>query len=182
MTVADTAIKKGLKAGLALGLGAAMIEFFQSFIAIKFTYLFAENPKIDFYFNAIALVAFFCLAIFYLFFAKTADPNTIKTNEKDLHPFFKGILISSMNVLVFPYWIFYGKYLNSNGWLNLETYFIALFSLGIMLGAFSVFFIFAKLGILILKRGPQLMQYVNKAIGLIFLGFGIFQIYKVFGL
>lgn len=179
MTVADTAIKKGLKAGLWVGLGAALIEFFQSFIAIKFTHLFVENPSIDFYFNIIALIVFFALAAFHLFFQKTQVISPTQSDKREITPFIKGMMISSVNVLVFPYWIFYGTYLNGQGWLNLEIIYISIFCFGVFLGAFSVFAIFAKMGIFIIKKGPRLMNAVNIFIGLLFLGFGIFQIWKL---
>ena len=181
VTVADMAIKRGLKAGIWLGFGAAVVEFFQAFIAIKFTHLFVENPAIDFYFNVIALLVFFGLAAFYLFFQKPKETIQIKTDERKIKPFWKGMLISSMNVLVFPYWIFYGTYLNGIGWLKLEIAFVLTLCLGIFFGGLFTFSLFAKMGTLIIKRGPALMNSINIFIGLIFLGFGFFQIWKLSG-
>ena len=46
LTVVDTTIHKGLRAGIVLGLGAAIIEFFQAIIAVLFTHIFIDNPQI----------------------------------------------------------------------------------------------------------------------------------------
>lgn len=179
MTVADTAIKHGLKAGLWMGLGAASVEFFQSFIAIKFTYFFSKNPSFDFYFNVVALIIFLTLAVYYLFVLKPAPPQQTTPSKQMMDPFFKGILVSSMNVLAFPYWIFYGAYLSSNGWLIIDNNSLFFLCLGVLLGAFGVFFLFAKMGTWIINRGPQLIQYVNRSIGFIFIAFSCFQLWKL---
>ena len=179
ITVADTAIKRGFTAGLWVGLGAAAVEFFQSFLAIQFTYLFLQNTALDFYFNIIALCIFIGLAIYYLLLQKPGQANKIKANEKKMNPFWKGVIVSLMNVLVFPYWIFYGAYLNTHGLLRLETIFVLTLCFGIFLGAMTTFVFFAKMGTWAINRGPHLMKFVNIFIGIIFLIFSFFQIWKI---
>lgn len=182
ITVADTAINKGLKAGLWVGFGAAIVEFFQSFIAVKFADVFLSNPSIDWYFNVIATLIFFALAVYYLFFEKNKQPAVNATaNAGQVHPFWKGILVSAVNVLVFPYWIFYSTYLSNQGWLDMDLAHVLVFCVGISLGGMLVFFLFAKMGVYMLEKGPKLMRYINLCIGAIFLAFGLFQLYKLVG-
>lgn len=183
MTVVDTAIRKSLKAGIVLGAGAALIELIQSFIAIKFTHLFVENPAVDFWFNIVALVVFVSLGIYYFFFVKAEKPATEQEEgEKRMPPFFKGMLVSSLNVLVIPYWIFYGTYLSSNGWMNVELDFLISFCIGVMLGAFALFALYAKLGLYIINRAEYLMNWVNKFIAIVFFGFAAYQLWKLWGI
>ncbi len=181
MTVADTAIHRGMKAGIWVAIGASLVEFIQSFVAIKFTWLFSENSEVDFWFGIIAFIVFWALAIYYFFFAKASNPaSDIMKDEKKHSDFFKGMLVSAMNVLVIPYWVFYGSYLNSQGWLSLENEIIAVFAIGVMLGTFVLLLLYAKLGQVITSRAAQVTRYVNKFIGGIFLLFALYQTWKVF--
>ena len=180
MTVADTTIKKGFKAGIMVAIGASFVELIQSFIALKFTWIFVENPTIESALDIIALVVFWGLGLYYLLLAKPANPKAKKELEDSkMTGIFKGMAVSSVNVLVFPYWIFYGTYLTSKEWMRMENEFIYLFVLGVMSGTFLLLCLYAKLGQLITNRAEKLTGYVNKFIGLIFIGFGLYQAFRM---
>lgn len=180
MTVADTTIHRGMKAGVWVAIGASLVELIQSFIAIKFTWLFVDNSDLEFWMGIIALLVFWVLGIYYFFFAKASKSEVnIQNDGKKMPDFFRGILVSSMNVLVIPYWVFYGGYLSSQGWLVLENEVILVFVIGVMLGTFVLLLLYAKLGQLITNRATQLTKFVNKFIGVIFMLFGIYQIWKL---
>ena len=182
MTVADTTIKNGLKAGLMVALGASIVELAQAFIALKFTWLFVENSTVQSTLDMIALVVFWGLGLYYFFIAKSTQTDAEEEEEESkLKGFLKGVAVSSANVLVFPYWIFYGTYLTSNGWMQREDVFLFIFVVGVMAGTFVLLFLYAKLGQLITNRAAQLTQYVNKFIGVIFIGFGIYQAWQMWG-
>ena len=59
MAVAYMAIQKGVKAGIWMGAGAALVEFFQVYIALKFTWLFAEGGVLGNVFHIVATLVFF---------------------------------------------------------------------------------------------------------------------------
>lgn len=182
MTVAETTIKQGLKTGLLVAAGASFVELIQAFIALKFTWIFVENPAVESALDIIALVVFWGLGLYYFFFAKPAEPKA-KTEAEDskMTGFFKGMAVSSVNVLVFPYWIFYGTYLTSNGWMRMENEFVYTFVIGVMIGTFILLCLYAKLGQLITNRAEKLTIYVNKFIGFVFVGFGVYQALRVWG-
>jgi len=180
MKVAETTIRKGLLAGLLIATGASMIELIQAFVAIKFTHLFVGNPQVDFIFNSVAILVFFGLSVYFFFFVNTKKQKPTPSSPYKKMPFFyKGMLISSMNVLVIPYWIFYGTYLSANGWLNSEIDFLCIFCVGVMLGTFVLLLLYARLGLMVVKHAAQLTNYVNKFIGFVFLSFGVYQLWKV---
>ncbi len=180
MTVAETTIRKGLFAGLLIATGASIIELIQAFVAIKFTHLFVGNPQLDFILNSVAILIFFSLAVYYFFFMKPKEQNRSPSSANKKMPlFYKGMLVSSMNVLVIPYWIFYGTYLSANGWLYSKIDFICIFCVGVMLGTFVLLLLYARLGLMVVNRAAQLTNYVNKFIGFVFLGFGVYQVWKV---
>lgn len=181
MAVAHTAIQKGFKAGVWMGMGAALVELIQVFVALKFTSIFQEGGAFETVFQISATIIFFVAAIYFFFFAKTATVEAAKEKlEKKRNAFFKGMFISSFNLMVIPYWIFYGTLLTTNGLLEKENKHIIVFSLGAMLGAFLLLTVYAYLGDKVLRKSEKTTKWVNKFIGLILFGFGLYQL--LFGL
>ena len=177
MAVAETAIRKGLKAALWMALGAALVEFVQSMVAIKFTHLISGNVRFGMAFNGVAALVFLLLALYYLFLLRPKAKQADAAGGVNIPNFYKGMAVSSLNVLVFPYWIFYGAYLSANGWLLLSNGFLALFCLGTMLGALGALALYARLGVFVVSRTEQVTHYANRVVGLIFLGFGVYQVF-----
>ncbi|MBK7406873.1 MAG: LysE family transporter [Saprospirales bacterium] len=181
MTVAETTVRKGFRAGLWVAAGAAMVEFIQVWASLKLIDLFVHHSILEKTFNLIALFIFFILAAVY--FRAARRPAVSREAKVSSFPkvpdYFRGTLISSLNVMVFPYWIFYGAYLAANGWMNLGNRDITFFAGGVMMGAFLVFLLYAGLGMLLIKRASTLMRYFNWFLVCLFLGLGIFQLWKV---
>ena len=180
MTVAHTAIRKGMKAALFTAAGAAMVELVQVFIALKFTWLFAENPSVERVFQVIATVVFFAGGIFFFFFAKS-KPAFSETDAKPSKRgnFLRGVGISSLNLMVIPYWIFYATWLSGRGIMVHDNAHVIAFSIGTMFGTFTLLVLYAFLGARILSKSEQITRWVNKSIGLLLIGFGVLQIYKM---
>ena len=176
MAVAHTAIHKGIRAGIFLGMGAALVELFQVFIALKFTWLFAEGGMFGQLIQIIAIIVFFVAGIYFFFFAKTAPKNIkIKTTAKKRVEFLKGMGISSLNVMVIPYWIFYGTLLVQNNLLEKSDESVLVFSFGAMTGAFLLLVAYAYLGDKVLRKSERITRWVNKFIGTVLIGFGVYQ-------
>jgi threonine/homoserine/homoserine lactone efflux protein len=180
MMVAHTAIEKGLRYALWAAAGAALVEFFQVFIAIKFTWLFTENPTTDFWFKLVATLVFFAAGTYFFFFAKMRRkmPDEQQVNSRRSE-FLKGALVSSLNLMVIPFWIFYGTLLATNGLLVKDNQHVLAFSCGTVFGTFTLLLLYALLGDRILSRSAQVTGWVNKFIGLALYGFGIYQLVKL---
>ena len=182
MTVAHTAIRKGFSHGIATAVGAALIELVQVFIALKFTWLFHENPNVERVFQIIATVVFFAGGVYFMFFAKSkpsiAEGETKYSKRGD---FMRGVGISSLNLMVIPYWIFYATLLTTNGIMVKDNTHVVVFSVGVMSGTFALLVCYALLGAKILSKSEQITRWVNKFIGLLLIGFGVFQVYKMVG-
>ena len=156
------------------------MEFFQVFIAIKFTWLFTENPATDFWFKLVATVVFFAAGTYFFFFAKMRRkvPEEQQVNSRRSE-FFKGALVSSLNLMVIPFWIFYGTLLAANGLLVKDDQHVLAFSCGTVFGTFTLLLLYALLGDRILSRSAQITLWVNKFIGLALYGFGVYQLVKL---
>lgn len=179
MAVANTAIQKGVRAGIFMGLGAALVELFQVYIALKFSWLFEEGGVFGNTIQLIAIIVFFTAGIYFLFFAKAKNKFIEnKTLTKSRHEFLKGMGISSLNVMVIPYWIFYGTLLIENGWLEKDNKHVLVFSVGAMTGAFLLLVGYAYLGDKVLSRSEQITRWVNKFIGLILICLGVYQLFE----
>ncbi len=180
MMVAHTAIRKGLRFAVWAAVGASLVELLQVFVALKFTWLFTENTEVEHTFQVIASVVFFAAGVYFFFFAKTkaavAEPEL---NGRRRNEFFKGMLISSLNVMVIPYWIFYGTLLTANDLLVKDNLHVLVFSIGTMFGTFSLLVCYALLGTKILRKSEQVTKWVNKFIGVLLLGFGVYQIIQL---
>lgn len=182
MTVAHTAIRKGMPHALATAIGAALVELVQVFVALKFTWLFHENAMVERIFQMVAMVAFLAGGIYFLFFAKSKPSvSELETPGKRRGDFFKGMFVSSLNLMVIPYWIFYATLLSANNLLVKDNPHVLVFSIGTFFGTFSLLACYALLGAKILSRSEQITKWVNKFIGALLVGFGLFQIGKLAG-
>ncbi len=178
-TVAQTTIRRGLRAGLWVAVGASLVELVQSFVSIKFTQILVADPLFQRCFDALALLVFLGLGVYYIFLAKPAALHPHGQEGGRRSAFWKGVFVSSMNVLVIPYWIFYSGFLHQHGLLEYDLPLIGTFCLGVMLGTFALLLLYAALGLFILRKGEHWTRLVNPFLGVLFLGLAVFQAWKV---
>jgi threonine/homoserine/homoserine lactone efflux protein len=177
MTVAHTAINKNLRAAVWVSLGAILVEFFQVILALKFTWLFNENNGLNTALKTVAIIVFLLGGAYYMFFAKSRSALSDKEdNHRSSNEFFKGIILSLLNVMAIPFWIFYGAFLTSNGLLIRDNLYVLVFAGGSMIGTFSLFMSYALLGHKILRKHDVVTKWVNRVIGAVLLVLGFYQI------
>ena len=63
----------------------------------------------------------------------------------------------------------------TNGWLEKENSNVIVFSFGAMAGAFLLLVLYAYLGDRVLSKSEQVTRWVNKFIGVVLIGFGVYQ-------
>lgn len=179
-TVAETTVRKGLRPGVVMSVGASLVEFFQAALSLLLIDLFVRHSQLEKIFNVVALGVFLMLAVYYFFEArKTGRPMGMQVGRfPAMSDFLKGALVSFINVMAYPYWIFYGAYLSANGWMELHTLDILLFSAGTMVGTFLTLLLYAALGLFLVARASRLTKYINWFLCVLFLGLGIFQVFR----
>jgi threonine/homoserine/homoserine lactone efflux protein len=180
MTVAHTALRKGMVRAMWMAVGASWVEFFQVFIALKFAGLFMEGSMVERIFQAVAAAVFLGGAIYFFFFAKPHVPTETEKQvlSRRRHEFLKGTLLSTLNVMALPYWVFYGAVLSANNLLNKENAYVAIFSAGTVLGTFVLLYFYSLLGAKILRKSSLVTKWVNKFIGLVLAGFGLYELWQ----
>lgn len=183
LTLVDITARKGFQAGVAFSFGATIIEFFYTVVALCFIEVFMEYPKIDTIINWVAVFVFFGFSFYYLFTpAKTSITESVDKAHRRIQSnssFFFGLGIASLNMLILPFWIFLGGWLNNLDYLRLDFFWILIFSLGAALGALVVFLGYAKLSFLIIVKADKVSDLTNKVIGGVFMALALYQLWKI---
>ena len=177
LSIAQTSIYKGFKMAQAAALGAALVELFQALVALKLAWIFTAKDSII---PWVAVVVFLCLSIYFAFFA----PKSTEIKEKNYKSegFFKGALISFLNVMTYPYWIFWGTYLKRFEWFSSDWISTLAFISGASLATFILLNVYALLGQNIVKRVASIAQITNKVLAVVFFLLAILQLIQVLGI
>jgi len=192
LSVTQTAVQRGLVAALVLSAGAAAAEFFQAWLAATAAGWFVQHPLVEQGLHGAAIPIFIGLGL-YLIFKKapiSASPTSmtqlgidqaLEENPTDpsggwlgnLRFFFHGIVVSLFNLLAIPYWLTYCSWLRTTvswqeGWIS-----NSIFSAGVTVGTFAALSAYAGLGYFAVQRSDKVAQYINRVVGLLFLGLGL---------
>lgn len=120
-------------------------------------------------------IPIFLVIGFYFFFKKNGIPQG--PAKKTVHAIgvAKGVMLSALNLIAIPYYVFIGGYLHSANYISLKPELIASFALGVVAGSFLVFLLYAKLGQYIRQKSEKLSLYASKIVGMIFVALAISQ-------
>ncbi len=173
LTIIDVTLRQKMKQALYFSLACGLVEFFQTFIALKFSDYLSLNPKIGCYIQVLVVPVFLGLGL-YNFLQK--DPPTQQEVDEEQSPaFVKGIALSLANPLAIPFWLFWSTYFSQKGWLVLSNEYIAIFSIGVSLGSIATLMTYAYLSNLILSRIKSFSRWINEIIGGILIVLALYQ-------
>ena len=179
-SVAHTALRKGMTAAMFMAVGVSLVELVQTYVALKFTWLFNENAQVERIFQIIATVMFLAGGVYFLCFAKAKPASTeAEPPGRRRNDFMKGMLFSSLNLMAIPFWISFAAILTANGLLEKDDLHVFVFAVGTAVGTFGLLVCYSLLGARILSKSEQITRWVNKFIGLLLIGFGTWQIFKM---
>lgn len=174
----DIGIKKGMRELGFFALGAGFIEFFQVIFSILIMHWMIKTEAAKLYFDYAALPIFLILALYYFNQfkkEKTNQPLLRKRNE-----FQWAVILSAINPLVYPFWIFYAAYLQSIHWISLKPIQSIFFAGGVSIGTFAALYIFGYTGRIISKNIPSLSKLMTLIIGCTFLVLVVIQLYRIY--
>ena len=168
MTAAKLSLKEGRQRAVIFALGAALVVFFQTYIAVSFAKFLYGEPHIIYVLEEIGLVIFTVLTIYFLFIARGKK----KKKAKDVGKlgsrggnFLLGALLSALNFFPIPYYVFISVSFSSYGYFTFDRLFIFLFVIGVMVGSFSIFYLYIVFFKRIENRTDFFMKNVNYFIG-----------------
>lgn len=176
LTVSDLAMRRGLTAALWFALGAALVEGVQSFIAVRFSHLFLSGTMISTIINWLAVVIFLGLGLFFLFRQPSFNASA-KQNVN--HAFVQGMAVSSLNVMVYPYWILYSSWMVSNQMMSESLVHALIFSCGIVVGGFLLFYLYARFAVWMTTQSTGLMTWSRYIFAGLFITLGVVQLVRL---
>lgn len=168
MTAAKVSLHDGRDRALLFVLGALLVIFFQSLIAVLFAHFIDSHPEVVILFREVALAIFIFLTIYFLFLAKKPNPNTkeLKIRSKT-NRFFSGMLLSSLNFFPIPYYVFITITLSHYNLFDFQKAPIFSYVSGVLLGSFLVFNFYITHFMKIDTKKDFFVNNINKIIGTI---------------
>lgn len=178
LTVADSAVREGFGNALQVALGASVIGFLQALVSVECSSYIMMNPDIERILNWASIPVLIGSGFYFLYGKR--DKTTSELKKRSSRGIVKGMIVSTMNVIAIPYWLFYSVYLAGTGLIDLSTnLLIVLMSLGGGIGMFLAFYLYAYLGVFAKKKVNMFKQNTNKAISVVMFLLGAIQIYRV---
>ncbi len=173
LSVAQTAIRRGMLAALLLAAGAAGTEFFQAWAAVSMSDWLLGRPEVQRMFHWAAMPVFFGLAFYLLFWSKGKPAQGRVAEVSTTKQLGKGVLLSAFNLLAIPYWFVYCGSLRVSGlWLEDTLLATMIFSAGVTAGTMAALALYAWLGKLLVQRSESVARQADRFVGLMFLVLG----------
>lgn len=168
MTAAKVSLKDGRIEAIFFAVGATIIVFFQTLLALMFANFISSHPDVINRLQEIGLFIFIALTIYFFWKAqKPKIPRSKKTIRSKSNRFFLGMLLSTLNLFPVPYYVFVSITLATYGYFYFVQSFIYAFVGGVVIGSFLVFYLY----IVYFKKGEAkssfLMNNGNYIIGAI---------------
>lgn len=169
MTVARTCLEKGKKNGILVAIGASIIVFLQGLVAVLLAKYIFFNPFVKNILLRTGAVIFLLLAIY--FFVKARQNRTkIKVySNDDTRSFFKGAVVSLINVLPIPYFCTIAAAMSVSGKVEYDIVRIIMFALAAGLGTFATLYFYVLSFLKIEKKTASITKYTNYFMGILML-------------
>lgn len=174
VSIAEMAIQRGTRVAVAMAIGAAAVEFLQSYIALTFYNILTHNEEVENTIIMVSIPIFLLVGVYYLLKKKHPKPRPTH-RAANVMGAAKGVVLSSVNMMAIPYFVFIGGYLASANYISLEASLIAAYSTGVVFGSFVTFFIYAQLGQVIKRKSEKMSKYASKMVGIIFIAIAVSQ-------
>lgn len=161
MTAAKISLQEGKSQAMSFAVGASFIVFFQAYIALIFGRFISQHAEIVYTLQEVAVLIFALLSVYFFTFAKR--PKKIKTTTKvkgKSNRLFFGMLLSVLNLLPIPFYVFVSMGLATAGYFSFDNIPVAAFVVGAVSGSFTDFYIY----IVAFKRIEQKTDFLTKNI------------------
>ena len=181
MTAAKISIKDGRIRALIFALGALIIIFFQTLVALIFASYISSHEEILILLREIGFGVFTLLTIYFLFIAKKAVTKTkeVKKIKSKKSRFFLGMLLSVINFFPIPYYVFVSISLTSFDYFSFEKIPVYTFVTGVVIGSFLVFYSYIAFFKRIESKTDFIIKNMNTIIGSIT---GIVALFTLFNI
>lgn len=178
LTLLDVTVRRGAYQGALFSVGAALVEFFQAFVALAMLQQLNKVPHLNTVFTMITVPLFIYLG--WRHFSAPPAITGAAATPNNRNPFLHGAGISAVNLMAYPYWIVWGNFfLHEGADLSGPTQW-ALYALFAALGALGCFWSFTLFGNLLARHISQFSSISSKLIGLAFWGLAGYLLFRLF--
>ncbi len=179
MTVARTCLERGKKSGILVAIGASIIVFLQALLAILLAKYIFFNPYVRNILLRTGAVVFFLMAIY--FFVKARQKRTKIRVYKNAgsRSFFKGAMMSSINVLPIPYFCTIAAAMSVSGKIQYDALRIFIFGIAAGSGTFLTLYFYVISFLKIEKRTVTIAKYSNYFMGILMLVLVIITLMRI---
>ncbi|HSZ72149.1 MAG TPA: LysE family transporter [Cytophagaceae bacterium] len=180
LTAIRISMEQGKMQALWFSLGAILIEGVLCFIALRFASFIASHQEIDFWIKWIAVPVFLIMGAATLWHA-TDKPSDVHVKEIRKNHWWKtnftyGMFVCGINPMQIPFWLAYGTYFYTNGWLAPDLLSTLVFMIGAISGTYLLLYLFIEYAAKVLSRILKGNLSGKRLIGYVFLGLGFFQL------
>jgi threonine/homoserine/homoserine lactone efflux protein len=143
MTAARVSVKDGKNEAISFAIGATVIVFIQSYVAIQFAKFINSRQDIIALLQEIGLFIFMVITLFLFWTAKKPKKakHEIKLHSKS-NRFFLGMLLSSLNLFPIPFYVFVSITLSTYNLFYFNPFYIYPFVAGVVTGSFTGFYLY----------------------------------------
>lgn len=180
MNVAKICLRDGKSRALAFASGAAVIVFFQAWIAVIFARFIDRRTDVSYLIQEIAIVIFLIISVYFFFFSKKNQiPHENLVVSRKSSRFFQGMFLSVLNVFPVPFYVVFSITMASYDYFSFEKYYVLWFSIGASSGAMMVFYFYTLFVKKIEHKTVFFMKNVNYLLGCVTLLIAILGIVKL---
>ena len=168
MTAAKVSMNDGRDSALLFVVGAVLVIFFQTLVAIIFARYLDGHPDVVILLREVGLGIFLALTFYFFFIAKKPKrkKKNIDTRSKS-NRFFYGMLLAGLNFFPVPFYVFVTITLAAYNIFSFDAIPIASFLVGVLLGSFAIFYFYIIYFIKLEAKADFLFKNINKIIGTI---------------
>lgn len=143
MTAANVSLREGHVRGIMFSVGACVIVFAQTYVAVIFARYITNHSEIIEVLQRVAFVIFILITIYFLFIAKEKPKQSLRLKRRSKHSrFFQGMFLSVINVLPIPYQAYMTITLASFGWLAFDKTSVISYVSGAVMGTFVMLYMY----------------------------------------
>ncbi|GAA4115715.1 lysine transporter LysE [Aquimarina addita] len=169
MTVARTCLERGKKNGVLVATGASMVVLLQAFVAILLAKYIFFNPFVKNILLRTGAVIFLLLAVYFFVKARQKNAKFKVYKRGSSRSFFKGVMISLINILPIPYFCTIAAAMSVSGKIQYDLLRMVVFSTAAGLGTFLTLYVYVFSFIKIEKKTESIAKYSNYFMGTLML-------------
>lgn len=177
LVMIDTTLKNSFRSAFPFAIAAAMVEMGQSLVALQGSVLINQFIASGPWFKIFGFIIFLILGLAF-FFKKNREHSKKERSFHNNH-FLKGFVVAFLNPQAIPFWVIMLAFLHSTQMMNVDAQspwmIVTAFLFGAALGKLCALILFGILSQRIIYRMAIIRANLNRIIGIILIGIGMFQ-------